>query len=219
MTMNAEYYCAGCHNLLGGVSLYIGGQVYHPQCVPRAADTECPECEVKDKRIAKLEEENLFYIEKDGEVAGELMEKVEQQGKVIAELEAERDDYANAGLRSHKACTLRAEKAEAALEEEKRLYKALLYGKCGVENTCRIAELEVENKRLTSLLNLRKLQRAEAELAEREARCCETCEQWFEGVQQACDSNVSVFPDAISLDYDEPPADFCCNRWTRRETP
>ena len=117
MTMNAEYYCAGCHNLLGGVSLYIGGQVYHPQCVPRAADTECPECEVKDKRIAKLEEENLFYIEKDGEVAGELMEKVEQQGKVIAELEAERDDYANAGLRSHKACTLRAEKAEAALEE------------------------------------------------------------------------------------------------------
>ena len=142
MTILAEYYCAGCHSLLGGVSLYGGGQVYHPQCVPRTADTECPECEAKDKRIAKLEEELAEEKRREGgEVSGECDDpkcevcrdiygphltvtqgedaayyraecpECKNKAQRISELEAE-----NAGLRSHQACTRRAEKAETALE-------------------------------------------------------------------------------------------------------
>ena len=76
------------------------------------------------------------------------------------------------------------------------------------------ADLIVDLQRMTN-----RAEQAEAALAEREARRCETCPEWrpwtATGSPDFCCCGNEVM-DGVMVDGCNPGAEFACNRWTAR---
>jgi len=112
----------------------------------------------------------------------------------IAELEAE-----NAGLRSHQACTKRAEQAEAERDRFEHLYNAESRVRKEVDR-----KLAETNKWLHADEPWIQVEEAKAELAALKGRRCETCNE---------------FPHYFICKRDHNPTrwdTFSCSEWTAR---